>query len=87
MQKRGERRVEGGFVGEEEGRAEQRDHVLSESRNGETTSRRSRMTSSTSGDFSEGSMARMMGVRLSINDCVLSEKVCAVSRPTRNCPT
>lgn len=45
------------------------------------------MTSSTSGDFSEGSMARMMGVRLSINDCVLSEKVCAVSRPTRNCPT
>lgn len=33
------------------------------------------MTSSTSGDFSVGSIARMMGVRLSIKDCVLSENV------------
>lgn len=43
--------------------------------NGETTSRRSRMASSTSGDFSEGSIARIMGMRLSMRDCVLSEKV------------
>ena len=62
-------------VGDEKSRAEKGDHVLDGRKIRKKTSRRSRIAIDTSGTFSEGIMAKMMGITLSMNDCVLSEKV------------